>query len=171
MTIFEMTVPVFKQMLGGLDRQLDKAAEHTGDAKDAMLGTRLAPDMHPLSTQIYFTCSQAVQTLRRLAGKTIADLEDPGESFAKAKALVASTLAHLETATPADMAHEADRLISFDLPNGMAFELGAEHYVRDWALPQFYFHATMSYAILRHLGVALGKADFVSHMTKYAKRA
>src|SRR3546814_9766530 len=64
---------------------------------------------------------------------------------------------------------DLDRMVSFELPNGMVFDLSAFDYVRDWAVPQFAFHRTMAYAILRHMRVPLGKADYVSYMMRHLR--
>src|SRR3546814_19076128 len=80
------------------------------------------------------------------------------------QAQIAQTLAWLDALDPAAFGDDADRPVEFSLPNGMVFDLRALDYVRDWALPQFYFHIVAAYAILRHMGVPLGKAVYASYM-------
>ena len=69
----------------------------------------------------------------------------------------------------AALGDDLDRDVSFELPNGMVFDMPALDYVRDWAQPQFAFHRTIAYAILRHMGVPLGKADYVAYMMRYLR--
>ena len=172
MSQYAQTIPVFTQMLATLSAQLDKAkahAEANGASADEMMLARLADDMHPLAQQVRFVCDQSQQTVRRLA-----DTETPGtqsaDTFDALKTLIADTDAFLKTVKADNMDGEPDRMVGFDLPNGMAFDMTAFEYVRDWALPQFYFHLTAAYMIMRHKGVELGKADFVSYMFKYARQ-
>lgn len=89
--------------------------------------------------------------------------EQPG-SPADARACVADALSFLGGVGPGALDGAADRLVARELAGGMAFELAGAQYVRDWALPQFYFHLVTAYAILRNHGVELGKADYVPHM-------
>src|SRR3546814_14483421 len=82
------------------------------------------------------------------------------------QAQIAQTLAWLDALDPAAFGDDADRPVDFSLPNGMVFDLRALDYVRDWALPQLYFHIVAAYAILRHIGVTPGKADYASYTMK-----
>ena len=96
-------------------------------------------------------------------------LADDATDFAGMQAQIAETLAWLDAIAPADLGDDADRAVGFDLPNGMAFDMTAVSYVRDWAQPQFYFHLVAAYAVLRHVGVPLGKADYVGYMMQYLR--
>jgi hypothetical protein len=155
---------VFDQTLGMLGDILAKAAGH--DAGDALLAAKLADDMFPLAMQVRFTGHQVVNTLNRLAGgdHPLADT-DP--------ATIADARAHIADLRAMNSAHgpegwlKSDARVEFDLPNGMAFAMEAHEYVRDWSLPNFYFHATTAYAILRREGLAIGKGDFLPHMMQY----
>lgn len=168
-------------MLGALSAWLAKAEAQLPAAEaDALMAARLAPDMFPLATQIRFACVQALEGGCRLRGEPFPDLvavlldegrnaaERPG-TIADARARIAETLGVVEAAA-ADMPDVDPAMpIAHALPNGMIFDLGAAHYARDWALPQFYFHLMTPYAILRAQGVALGKADYVAHMFAYLR--
>ena len=173
-----LLIPSYVHMLKALSDWLgkaDQAAAESDASGDAVLAARLAPDMFPLSTQIRFTCMQALEGVSRMRGKAfppaIATLlsegreagEQPG-TIAGARARIAETLAALEQDAARDFAFDPKMPIAHELPNGMIFDLTAEQYARDWALPQFYFHLNTAYAILRANGVALGKADYVTHM-------
>ncbi len=159
------TLATFDQMLGTLGHLLDKV-EQSGKVD---LAARLAPDMFPLATQVRFTTYQVLNTLNRLAGTDLAlDEEDPAD-FAEAKAMVAKARDAVKAAAP-DAFAAADAPVEFDLPNGMAFALTAEEYVRDWSMAQFYFHLMAFYAIARAGGVELGKADYVPYMMRHLKQ-
>src|SRR3546814_16469687 len=80
---------------------------------------------------------------------------------------IAATLAFLDSIDRAALDGDLDRMVSFELPNGMVFDLSAFDYVRDWAVPQFAFHRTMAYALLRPMGVPLGTAASVSYMMRH----
>src|SRR3546814_13671626 len=120
--------------------------------------------MLPLPTQIRFSCGQALQAVTRLGAHGAPDFAEDAMDFAGMQDQIARTLAWLEALDPAALGGDGDRPVEFALPNGMVFDLSAIDYVRDWALPQFYFHIVAAYAILRHMGVPPGKADYASHM-------
>ena len=141
---------------------------------------RLAPDMYPLASQVRFACFLAQEAVHRLRGEALPEKleevrregwnagERPG-SLVDARARVADALSLLGDVGPGTLDDAADRPITLDLPDGVAFDMTGSQYVRDWALPQFYFHIVASYAILRNHGVELGKADFVPHMFVYPR--
>lgn len=163
-------------MLGAFDAWLAKAGE--GDAGDALMQAQLAPDMFPLATQVRLACLQAYEGVARIGGSPLppeaavlldegrAAGEEPG-TIHDARVRIAQTLAMLDT--PELAAIDPDAPLAHELPNGMIFDLTAGQYVRDWALPQFYFHVMAGYAILRAEGVPLGKPDYVAHMFPYLR--
>lgn len=166
MRVSDFTLASFDQMLGTVDHILTKAA--ADPRGDALLGQRLTEDMHPLATQIRFVTHQAVNTLNRLTGTALPTADTDHVTIADAKADVAK-LRELVRATAADAFVADDTQIDFDLPNGMAFSMTAAEYVRDWSLPQFYFHLMTIYSILRQVGIPLGKIDYVGYMARFAK--
>ena len=181
MTPAETLVPTYLQMLKRLSGWLDKAAAQMPGARgEALLSARLAPDMFPLATQIRFACVQAREGMCQLADEpfpdVIAELLEEGRaagkcpgSMADARTRIADTMAVLESLLPGAPVRPAEDGLAHELPNGMVFDLTAGQYVRDWALPQFYFHLMTAYAILRAEGIELGKADYVSHMFAYLR--
>ncbi|MDP1026346.1 DUF1993 domain-containing protein [Sphingomonas sp. KR1UV-12] len=180
MILPELLLPTYVQMLGALSSWLGKAAEQRPDDAEALLTARLAPDMFPLSTQVRFACVQAQEGVFRLRGETfspsITTLLDEGRnaaerpgSIADAQARIGETLAVVERAASDMPSMDPATAIAHALPQGMVFDLTAEQYARDWALPQFYFHVMTAYAILRAQGVMLGKADYVAHMFAYLR--
>ena len=183
MTLPDILAPTYIQMLGALSAWLGKAeAERPAGATETLLTARLAPDMFPLATQIRFACAQAQEGMYRLSEQelppSIKVLLDEGRnaanrpgSIADARARIAETVAIVEAMAADAPAIEPGTPIAHALPQGMVFDLTAQQYVRDWTLPQFYFHVMTAYAILRAQGVELGKADYVAHMLAYLRPA
>jgi hypothetical protein len=170
--LYETTVPTYVNGLKALSVQLDKAlawGRDNGLSEQQLLVERLAPDMFPLATQVRFSCVQAVQPATRLGVAGAPAFPDDATDFAGLQAQIAEALTWLGSVDPYALDGDPDRPVSFDLPNGMAFDMTAFTYVRDWAQPQFYFHLVAAYAILRHLGVPLGKADYVGYMMAYLR--
>lgn len=181
MSLTDLLVPSFTQMLRALSGWLKKAQEQLSQADaEALLSARLAPDMFPLSTQIRFACVQAHEAIFRLKGEPFPELigelieegrnggEQPG-SLASAQARIDETIALLESLAPDTLDANADKPLAHELPNGMILDLSAGQYARDWTLAQFYFHLMTAYSILRSEGIALGKADYVAHMLPYIR--
>ena len=181
MKLPDILVPTYVQMLKALSAWLGKAEAQMPDGKaEALLSARLAPDMFPLSTQVRFACVQAQEGVFRLQGQafpsSIEVLLDEGRnaaerpgSIADLQARINETVAIVNAVAPEALDVDAETLIAHALPAGMIFDLTAEQYARDWALPQFYFHVMIAYAILRSEGVDLGKADYVAHMFAYLR--
>jgi hypothetical protein len=179
--LLDILVPTYVQMLGALSAWLGKAeAQMPGGKADALLTARLAPDMFPLSTQVRFACVQAQEGMFRLHRRdfpgTIEALLNEGRNAAECLGSIADAQARIEETLTVVKALAAEALdvdpktpIAHALPAGMIFDLTAEGYTRDWALPQFYFHVMTAYAILRNQGVDLGKADYVAHMFAYLR--
>jgi uncharacterized protein len=168
-SLTELLIPTYKQMIKHLSAWLDKA----GDKANELLAQRLAPDMHPLDTQVRYVCQQSKEAVCRLQGKEIPPLrsaDSPG-TVEDAKALLQETLTFLEALDPNALDDPAvsERTITLELPGGMTFDMTAVQFARDWALPQFYFHMVVAYSILRNAGVELGKADYVPHMFAYLR--
>lgn len=176
-----MLIPTYLQMLNALSAWLDKAQAKMPSAQaQALLSARLAPDMFPLATQVRFACVQAQEGMFRLKGEAFPAsidvlldearnaAERPG-TLADAQARINETIALVEALASEDFDESPERPIAHALPMGLIFDLTAEQYVRDWTLPQFYFHVMAAYAILRSEGVDLGKADYVAHMFAYLR--
>ncbi|MGD9811132.1 MAG: DUF1993 family protein [Sphingobium sp.] len=181
MPLMNLLAPTYLQMLKALSGWLTKAqASMPDDRAEALLTARLADDMFPLSTQVRFVCVQAQEGLYRLRGEAFPPLIDsllnegrdggsqPG-TIADARARIGETIAIVESLSSAEFGTDLKRPIVHILPDGTTFDMTAEQYVRDWALPQFYFHIMIAYAILRAAGVDLGKIDYVNHMFAYLR--
>ena len=167
MTLYEHTIPVYRQALTMLSGLLVKAESH--EKGESLLNASLTEDMHPLAVQIRFLSNQPGEAMERLTGQKFNSREENDASLADARTLLAEMDTHLASISEGDLVGAADQLV-VDLPNGMEFTMTAEQYVRDWSIPNFYFHLTTAYAILRKEGVEVGKADFLPHMMKYATK-
>jgi len=170
--LYESTVPAYANGLRALSAQLDKAlawGKDNGVGELQLLAARIAPDMFPLAAQVRFSCLQALQSPTRLGATGAPAFEEDAADFAGLQQQIAESLGWLETVDRAALDADPDRAVGFTLPNGMAFDMTAATYVRDWAQPQFYFHLVAAYAVLRHMGVPLGKADYVGYMMQYLR--
>lgn len=167
MNLYSATVPQFKRLLQNLERWLDKATAFAASKKfdpNSLLTARLAPDQFALVRQIQSTCDQCKITCARLTAKDPPKHPDTEQSFDELRQRIHSVVAYLDSFTPADFEGVAERLISLPFfPEGKAMT-GAD-YLLERQLPNVYFHSSMVYAILRHNGVDLGKADFIGQVT------
>ena len=158
------SVPVFQQMLGSLDALLSKAEAHAAERKidpDALLHARLFPDMFPLLRQVQIACDFAKGVSGRLAGAELPVFDDKETSFADLHALIAKTLAFIGglDATQFDGSETRDIVLRPGTPKER--KIGGQAYLLSYGLPQFFFHVTTSYALLRHNGVEVGKRDYM----------
>ena len=164
-SMYQASVPRFVNILGNLSGILDKAQTHV-DAKKldgATLTTyRLFPDMLPMTTQVLIACDAAKGVVARLAGVDIPVYEDSEKTLADLKARIAKTVAFIKSVTPAQIDGSEDKEIVIKRGDketrytGMQFLLGH-------AIPNFYFHVTTTYNILRHNGIEIGKRDFLGN--------
>lgn len=158
------TLIIFHDMLGTLDRLLHKAAE-AGMADD-VLAAKLTDDMFPLELQIRVAINQVLLALNQVGGLAVPLEEAAYRSLAQARERVAAVRALVECADGDGWA-AADATVDLTLPNGVRFLMSSEEDIRDWIMPNFYFHITMVYALLRNAGLAIGKMDFIPHMDRY----
>jgi hypothetical protein len=158
------SVAVFKQMLGGLNDVLNKAATHAAEKKfepAILLQARLFPDMFSLSRQVQVACDFARSVTARLAGLPVPPNEDKEGSIEELQALIARTLVFLDSVTPGQLTGGEDRSIVLRAGTPKERKLSGQAYLLNYGLPQFMFHVTTAYALLRHNGVELRKGDFM----------
>jgi len=159
------SLPVYKTMLDNLNHFLDKAQAHAEARKfdpAALLQFRLAPDMLPFTRQIQLACDHAKNGLARMSGVEAPKFEDNESTFAELKARIRKTLDYLAT-VPADrLDGTEDKDITFPVGRESTRTMKGEAYLKHWSLPNFLFHVTTAYIILRHNGVDLGKKDFLA---------
>lgn len=163
MSLYDNFVPPLSNGLRALSKVLAKAEAHCAAKKidpAVLLASRLYPDMFALTRQVQVACDQARRGSYRIRGAEPVGVPDTETTFAELRARIEGTLAVLAAMTPADFEGAEARTVSFKAgPRDMSFK-GAD-YIRSWIMPNFYFHCTAAYCILRHNGVELGKADFM----------
>jgi hypothetical protein len=163
MSLYAASVPVFSQYLDSLSGILAKAEAHATERKiapEVLLGLRLAPDMFALSRQVQVACDFAKNTAGRLAAVEVPKFPDEEKTFAELQERIAKTKAYVTGISAAAFEGAEARVITFPI-GGKPHEMDAADYLNHFALPNFYFHLTAVYAILRANGVALGKGDFI----------
>lgn len=162
-SMYRASAPVFLQMLPALSACLDKAQSFATAKKidpSVLLQSRLAPDMFALTKQVQIATDFAKGTVARLAGVEPPKYEDNETTIEQLKARIAKTVDFIKEFKPSQIDGSEDRDISLML-GGQARNFKGENYLVGFALPNFYFHATTAYAILRHNGVELGKGDYM----------
>jgi hypothetical protein len=163
-TMSQSSVPAFEIGLNALSGLLDKAADFAAAKKiDAAVLSqwRLAPDMFPLARQVQIVCDQAKNGSARLAGVEPPRFEDNETTIDQLKARIARTAAYVKTLDPKQIDASAAREITFPLGPTNKGHMKGDDYLTHFVLPNFYFHLTAAYAILRHCGVDVGKRDFL----------
>lgn len=162
--IYTTSIPVFKQMLGGLSTVLAKAAAHVEAKKidpNALLQARLYPDMFALLRQVQIATDFAKSVSARLAGVEVPVLDDKEVTFADLQARISTVLAFIEGLDAAKFDEAATREIVTQAGTPKEKRFTGESYLLNYGLPHFFFHTTTAYAILRHNGVEVGKKDYI----------
>ncbi|KAB7739838.1 DUF1993 family protein [Parvibaculum sedimenti] len=163
LNMHQASIPLMLQMFGSISAVLDKAAAHCEERKidpAILVGYRLAPDMIPLSGQIQIMTDQAKGCAARLAGIDIPSYADTEKTFDELKARIAKTADFVKSVTPDQIVGSEDREVVLKI-GGNELKLKGSQYFFHFFLPNFYFHATTAYDILRHAGVQIGKRDFI----------
>jgi hypothetical protein len=158
------SLPVFAVGLNALSAILDKAEAYARAKKidaSVLLNARLYPDMFALVRQVQIATDQAKNASARLAGVEPPSYEDSETTMDQLKARLAKTLGYLKTLDPKAIDAAADREITFPLGPTSKGHMKGSDYLNHFVLPNFYFHVTAAYAILRHCGVDIGKRDFL----------
>ncbi|HEY8706920.1 MAG TPA: DUF1993 domain-containing protein [Burkholderiaceae bacterium] len=162
-TMHTASAPVFVRMLGNLGTWLDKAEAHAQAKKfdpAVYLGARLAPDMLPFTKQIQIACDGAKFGVSRLAGIEAPKFDDSEASIAELRERVRATVAFIQSVPASKIDGTEDKDVTIPRRDG-PMTLKGEFYLKHYVMPNFYFHLTMAYALLRHNGVELGKADYL----------
>ena len=162
-SIYEASAPVFVHSLTNMANWLDKAIPE-GKDEAALVAARLAPDMRPLSAQFQMASDSAKNAIGRLAGVDAPAMPDTETSFAELKDRCRRTVAFIQSIDPSALDGAEDREVVIKFPNGMGYSFTGRAYLTGFALPNFVFHATTAYALLRAQGVAVGKPDFLAHL-------
>jgi hypothetical protein len=164
LTTHAASVPVFQQMLGALDCLLEKSEAHVADRRidpAALLQARLFPDMFTFTRQVQIACDFARGVSARLAGVDVPIYEDKELSFGELRTLVGKTIAFIGglDASQFDASEDREVVTRPGTPRERTFK--GQAYLLTYGLPQFFFHVTTAYALLRHNGIEIGKRDYM----------
>lgn len=163
-SMYTASVPVFQHMLKNLSHILDKGEQHAQARKfdpAVLTAYRLAPDMLPLTRQVLIACDAAKNGVARLSGVAAPKFEDTEATFGELQERIQKTLDYLGTVPASALNGTEDKEVSFPVgPDTRTMQ--GQAYLLTWVLPNFYFHITTAYAILRHSGVDLGKRDYLA---------
>lgn len=162
-SLYDVSINALLRGLTNLSTILDKAEAHAAAKKFdavALVQSRLFPDMYPLVRQVQIACDTAKGAAARLASVEVPKHEDTETTLAELKLRVAKTIDFVKGVEATEVNRPADRVIELKFPNG-AMRFTATSYVVEFVMPNFYFHESMVYALLRNNGVELGKGDFL----------
>jgi hypothetical protein len=165
-TMYDVAVPATTQILTSISTILDKAASHCEEKKidpAVLVNYRLAADMFPLSRQIQIMTDQAKGSMARLAGVEIPTYDDTETTLPQLQARIAKTLAFVKSFTRDQIDGTEDKEIVLKV-GGNELKLTGRQYLVNFVLPNFYFHASTTYNILRHTGLPVGKRDFLGSL-------
>lgn len=163
-SLHSASIPVFKQLLGSLSAVLSMAEAHAEAKKiepSVLLQARLFPDMFPLLRQVQISCEHARGAVARLAGVDVPKYENKEQSFAELQELIRTTLAFLDEFTPERINGNEEREVVLRAGTPKERRLRGQDFLLSFAIPQFFFHVTTTYAILRSNGVEVGKKDYM----------
>ncbi|HYO71409.1 MAG TPA: DUF1993 domain-containing protein [Archangium sp.] len=163
LSMYQASIPVFIRMLGNLSAILEKAAAYATAKKiepSVLVNARLAPDMRPLSFQIQVASDMAKGCAARLAGIDPPSFPDTESTFPELQERIKKTIAFLQTVSAAQVDGSEEREVILKM-RGQETRFQGQPYLLTYVLPNFYFHLTTAYAILRHNGLDIGKADFL----------
>ena len=163
-SMYKISAPIFVQFLTSLSAVLDKAAAFAEAKKiepSVLLNTRLAPDMFPLGRQVRAATDHAINACGRLAGAEPPALPNSDATIPELKERIAKTIEFIKGLKPAQIDGSEDKEIKITFPSGAVREFTGQSLLLNNSLPNFYFHCTTAYDILRHCGIELGKRDFM----------
>ena len=163
LTMYALSIPGFTRGFSALAGLLDKAeafAAEAGTPLDELFNARLAPDMLPLSGQVQRASDTSKNAIARLTTLDVPRFPDDEQSFADLRARIAKTVAFFDTVTPDHLEGSDNREVALNFPT-LKVTFSGDDYLLKFVLPNFYFHLTTAYDILRHKGVPIGKADFI----------
>lgn len=163
LSMYDASLAPLTRMLGNLSAILHKAEAYAAERKiepSVLLNARLAPDMLPLISQVQIASDNVKGCAARLAGIDIPSYPDSESSFAELQARIAKTQAFLGSVAAAQLEGSEGKPITLNFP-GMELQFTGQEYLLHFVLPNFYFHLTTAYAILRHNGLDIGKMDFL----------
>jgi uncharacterized protein len=158
-TLYTFTVPIFVKSLNALKHCIEKAEEHAVD-EASLIESTLAPDMFPFSRQVQIACDNAKGATARLSGTEVPSFPDTETTLSELKVRIDNTLAFIESVPESAFGEAETRQVT--LPYFPGKYMTGFDYAREYALPNFFFHVTIAYGLMRKAGVPLGKADFMN---------
>lgn len=161
-SLYDASAPVFVSALTNMRAWLDKAAAE--GSPELLIQAKLADDMRPLPAQFQMASDTAKNAMARLIGIDPPAMPDTEASFVELRERCDKTIAFIESIDPEALDGVEEREVVLKFPSGMGYRFTGVDYLRRFALPNFYFHAAMAYAILRNAGVPLGKPDYLQHL-------
>ncbi len=160
--MYDACAPILVNILTNMRNWLDRA--DAAAAEDKLLAARLIEDMRPLTAQYQMASDSAKNGIARLAGIESPAMPDTEASFAELKARCDKTIAFVQSVSAAQLEGSEDREVVIKFPNGQGYRFTGRDYLTGFMMPNFLFHATTAYAILRAQGIAIGKRDFLAHL-------
>ncbi|MDN3921783.1 DUF1993 domain-containing protein [Roseateles violae] len=163
-SMYSASAPAFARMLGNMLKWMDAAKAHAEKKKfdtAVYLTLRLAPDMLPFKNQIQIASDGVKGCMARLSGQEVPKWEDSEATLDELIARIQRTLDYVQSFEAAAIDGSEERVIEIPRRTGEPLRFSGENFLRHFALPNFYFHATTTYALLRHAGVELGKMDYL----------
>jgi uncharacterized protein len=154
----------FVAMLTSLSQILDKATAVARDRNLDLVNCRLAPDMYTLAQQVQQACHYARNGMSRLAGRPAAGMSETEATLSGLKTQIAQAIDFVRSVPEAEFEGAGARDCSIEIPNGLVIEMDGLRFLEAWTLPHFYFHVVTAYDILRHVGVDIGKKDYLSQV-------
>ena len=164
LSMHSSSVPTFVRTLAALSSWLDAAEAHASAKSfevDEFVGFQLTPDMKPLSFQVQSACDAAKLCVARLAGTEAPSWEDDESTIAELRGRVSKTIEYVNSISAAQVDGSEEQAIEMQAGPDRTLTFTGEDYLRGFAIPNFFFHATMAYALLRQGGVPIGKVDFL----------
>jgi len=164
MSFYDAVVPAYLQMLNSRTGLLTKAEAYCEAKKiqpEVLLGSRLYPDMLPLTKQVQLVCDHASRGCARLTHSEVPSTPDTETTFAELKQRLAKTIDYVKSFTPAQFEGADAKDVTFPIGAGRTMTLKGQQFLSAFSFPNFYFHAVTAHGILRHNGVEIGKRDFL----------
>lgn len=169
--MYAFSVETFIPILNNLSDLLDKAAAQKGAGAEALVEARLAPDMFPLARQVQIAADMAKSGTARLSGAEPPKFEDEEKTLAELKARIEKTIGFIQSVPASAFEGAETREVSFPMREGMSLHADGLRFLKDWCLPNFYFHIVTAYDILRNNGVEIGKPDYLARSRDLIRQA
>jgi uncharacterized protein len=168
-SMYRIAADSFAPMLKSLSEVLEKGVSTAKDRDIDLVNSRLAPDMYTLAQQVQQACHYARNGMARPAGRPPVPMGDAATTLPGLKQQIAETLDFVRGVTAAEFEGAAARDCGIEIPNDLMIEMDGARFLISWSLPHFYFHVVTAYDILRHVGVVIGKKDYLSQVGSFIR--